>query len=151
MMAPQGTPAEAYPASRNFRTAQQPLDDGSGGPALDAVRARVLRMHRRVVDWLPGRFTLGSRVTIYVAVADRSDRSPELIVILGVEQCDRGVCQGYYEKCHEPRAGRSNSSASRSRFDGVADDRRVDLTSTIIERFRSAAANVSHLSSRHIP
>src|SRR5947207_8029677 len=66
---------------RNVRTAQHALYDGRDGSAADAVGTWVLRMHRRIVDRLPGRIELGRRILVDVAVADRGDRTPEVVVV----------------------------------------------------------------------
>ena len=47
-----------------------PIDDTRDGAAEDAMRARVFRMHRRVVDRLPSCLTISGRVAINIAVAN---------------------------------------------------------------------------------
>jgi hypothetical protein len=39
------------------------------------MRAGIFRMHRRVVDRLPSRLTIGGRVAVGIAVANGCDRS----------------------------------------------------------------------------
>src|SRR5262249_39193 len=75
-----------------------------GRGALDAVRTWVLGVHRRVVDRLPGRIALGGRVAVDVTVADCGDRSPELVVIFGVEERHGAVGLRHRVERHEPRA-----------------------------------------------
>src|SRR5712672_1881718 len=58
---------------------------------LYAMRAGILRVHRRIGDRLPSRLAVGSGVAIDIAVADRRDRSPEIILVLGVQHRDDRV------------------------------------------------------------
>src|SRR5258706_15152583 len=55
------------------------FDDGHGGAALDAMRARILGMQRRVVDRLPGGLAflagLPSRSPLRIAVTETSTAS----------------------------------------------------------------------------
>src|SRR5260370_32765451 len=57
---------------RDVRGTEHGFDEGHGGAALDAMRARILGMQRRVVDRLPGgsRFLAGlwSRSPLRIAV-----------------------------------------------------------------------------------
>src|SRR5258708_12700247 len=48
----------------------------------DAVRARIFRMHRRIVDRLPCRVELGGRVFIDIAVANRANPPPQILFVL---------------------------------------------------------------------
>src|SRR5258708_37565273 len=61
---------------------QDRLDDGCDAAALDAMRARVLRMHRCVGERLPSCFTIGGRVAIDIAVANCRDWPPEIVMVL---------------------------------------------------------------------
>ena len=54
------------------------LDDTRDGAAEDAMRARVFRVHRSVVDRLPGRLAIGGRVAVDIAVANCRDRRQKL-------------------------------------------------------------------------
>jgi len=38
-------------------------------------------MHRRVINRLPGRLTLGCRILVDIAIADRGNRPPEIVMI----------------------------------------------------------------------
>src|SRR5437868_996104 len=67
------------------------LDGTRDGAALDTVRARVFRVHRRIGDRLPSCVTIGGRVAIDIAVANGRDRSPKIVVILGIQYCDDRV------------------------------------------------------------
>jgi hypothetical protein len=69
-----------------------------------ATAVLMIRMHRGIIDRLPGRVALGGRVVIAVTVADRRDRPPELVVIFGVEHSDGGVGGGDGGQRHEARA-----------------------------------------------
>src|SRR3981081_1195106 len=44
------------------------LDGTRDAAAEDAMRARIFRVHRRVVDRLPSRLTIGGRIAISIAV-----------------------------------------------------------------------------------
>src|SRR5262247_3627931 len=46
------------------------LDDTRDSAALDAMRAGIFGVHRRVGDWLPSCLAVRSRVAVSVAVAD---------------------------------------------------------------------------------
>ena len=55
------------------------------------MAARVLGMHRRLDERRPARLGDGGVVAVDVAVADRRDRPPELVVVLGLEDADQRV------------------------------------------------------------
>ena len=55
------------------------------------MRTRVFRMHGCRVDRLPGSVALGRRVVVDVAIADGGDRTPEFVVIFGVEHGDQPI------------------------------------------------------------
>ena len=55
------------------------------------MSARVLGMHRRLDERRPARLGDGGVVAVDVAVADRRDRTPELVVVLGLEDADQRV------------------------------------------------------------
>ena len=61
---------------RDVRGTEHGFDDGHGGAALDAMRARILGMQRRVVDRLPGGLAflagLPSRSPLRIAVERRA-------------------------------------------------------------------------------
>ncbi len=80
------------------------LHDTGYGPALDTMRARVFRVHWRGADWLPGCVTISGRVAINVTVANGSDRSPEVVLVLGVQYRNDGVVQANGRERHEARA-----------------------------------------------
>src|SRR5437870_3419851 len=55
------------------------LDNTCDGAAKDAMRARVFRVHRRVVDRLPSSLTVSGRVAINIAIANCRDWPPEVV------------------------------------------------------------------------
>src|SRR5215510_5333404 len=55
---------------RNVRASQHGFDHRCHGGAADAMGTRIFRMHRRVVDRLPGRLKLGRGIVVNVAIAD---------------------------------------------------------------------------------
>jgi hypothetical protein len=61
---------------RNVLASKSRLDDSGDSSAHDAMRARIFRMHRRIVERLPGCLTVSSRVVVDIAVANCGDRSP---------------------------------------------------------------------------
>src|SRR5689334_24491771 len=83
---------------------QHRLDNARDAAADDAVRAWVFRVHRRVVDWLPSRFTIGGRVVIDIAIANRRDRPPEVVMILGIEHSYERLVEANRCERHKPRA-----------------------------------------------
>jgi hypothetical protein len=80
------------------------LDDTRDGTAQDAVRARVFRVHRRVVDRLPSRLTVGGRVAIVIAVANCRDGPPEVVMVLSVEHSYERVVEPNRHERHQPSA-----------------------------------------------
>src|SRR5215813_4873086 len=87
-----------------FCGSEHRLDDTRDGPAEDTVRARILRMHRRIIDWLPSRLTVGSRVVVDIAVANSGNRPPKVVMVLGVEHRDQRLVEPNRDQRHEPRA-----------------------------------------------
>ena len=57
------------------------------------MRARVFRVHRRVVDWLPTRLTISGRIAINIAVSNCRDWPPEIVMVLGVEHSDKRLVE----------------------------------------------------------
>src|SRR5262249_7820564 len=80
------------------------LDDASDAAALDAMRARVFRVHRCGAERLPGRLPLGGRIAIDIAVAYGRDRPPEIEMVLGIQHSDDRVVEADRPERHEPRA-----------------------------------------------
>src|SRR5262245_54299078 len=68
------------------------------------MRARVFRVHRRVVDWLPSRLAFRDIVAINIAVTDGSDWAPEVVMVLGVEHGYERVVKGDRRERHKARA-----------------------------------------------
>src|SRR5215510_734477 len=69
----------------DFCGSEHRLDGARDGAAEDTMRARILRVHLRFIDWLPSRLTVGSRVVFEIAVANSSNRPPKVVMVLGVE------------------------------------------------------------------
>src|SRR6185295_14056005 len=89
---------------RDVLRSEHCLDDTGDGAAQDAMRTRILRVHRRIVDWLPSCLTIGIRVGINIPVANCRDWPPEVVMVLGVEHGDVGVVEANRYKRHEPSA-----------------------------------------------
>src|SRR5262249_2849629 len=70
---------------------------------VDAVGARVFRMHWRVVDRLPDGVAGRGCVRLNTAIAYGSNRPPQLVVVLGIAHRDVGVGQGCGGEGHGPR------------------------------------------------
>src|SRR6266849_1157575 len=79
------------------------LDDTRDAAALDAMRARVFRVHRRVGDRLPGCHNIRGRVAIDIAVTNCRDRPPEVVMVLGVQYGDDRVVEPDRLERHEAR------------------------------------------------
>src|SRR5262249_57392867 len=62
----------------DVRGPEHRLDHTRDAAAKDAMRTRIFRVHRRVVDRLPGRLAIGLRVVVDVAIANGGDRAPEV-------------------------------------------------------------------------
>src|SRR5712664_4825468 len=65
----------------NVLGSERCIDDTRDATAEDAMRARIFRVHRRVVDRLPSRLTLGGRVIVNIAVANSGDWPPEVVMV----------------------------------------------------------------------
>src|SRR5467141_3643055 len=65
--------------------------------------ARVFGMKRRVVDRQPIRLALGRRIAVDVAIADRGERAPKLVSVLGVHYRDYCILLGRREERQEAR------------------------------------------------
>jgi len=81
--------------------AEQSLDDSRQRGAADAVRTRVFRMHRGVVDRLPSRLRGYRRIAAQIAVSNCGDGPPEVIMILAIHHGDVGVCFRHGDECHK--------------------------------------------------
>src|SRR6266850_5504910 len=89
---------------RNIRTCQHRFNHRCEGRAADAVGTGIFRVHRRVVDRLPGRVKLGRGIVVIVAIADRRDRPPKVVMILGIEHRDERIRDRRRSKSHEAGA-----------------------------------------------
>src|SRR6516162_10555535 len=69
------------------------LDDSRYGAAEDAMRARIFRVHRRVVDRLPGRLAIGARVAVNIAIANWRDWSPDVVMVIGIDRSNYRVVE----------------------------------------------------------
>src|SRR5215471_3189884 len=65
----------------DVHSSEHGLDDTRNAATLDAMRARIFRVHRRGGDRLPGCLTFGGWVAIDIAVADGRDRPPEVVMV----------------------------------------------------------------------
>src|SRR5262245_41739870 len=88
----------------DVRGSKRGLDDAHNGSAQDAVRARIFRVHRRRRDRLTGCLTLCRRVAIDVAITNRGDRPPEIVMIFGVQHRDKCVIEAKRHERHETGA-----------------------------------------------
>src|SRR5579863_9484037 len=66
--------------------------------------AGVLRVHRRIVEWLPSCLAICIRVGINIAVANCRDWPPKVVMVLGVEYSDIRVIEANRHQRHKPRA-----------------------------------------------
>jgi hypothetical protein len=55
---------------------------------LHTMGTGVLGVHWRVGDRSPSGIPFGPRIAVVVAMADRGDRPPEVVVVLGLENGD---------------------------------------------------------------
>ncbi len=69
--------------------------------AFDAVRTRVLWMHRRRGERLPDSVALGGRVAIDVTVANGGDGPPKFVMVLGIEHRNQGIGPSGCHKCKQ--------------------------------------------------
>src|SRR5258707_8357818 len=104
------------------------LDDAGDRAALNTMRARIFRVHRSVGDGLPACLRLCGRVAIVIAVADRRDRPPEIVMVLGVQHSDDRISEPYRNEHHETRAVDDIQSLRNHEFanEGVIGPRRSD-------------------------
>src|SRR6516165_2856633 len=93
-------PGGSRAGDRNLRDVLAPerrFDDTRESTAHDTMCAWILGVHRGVIDRLPGCFTVSSRIVINIAIANCSDRSPEIVMVLGIENGDVSVVEA---NCH---------------------------------------------------
>jgi hypothetical protein len=67
--------------SGDVATTVHRFDDSGHGRAYDAMRARIFWVRRRDVDRFPSRHPFGVRIVVNVPIANRGDRTPELIEV----------------------------------------------------------------------
>src|SRR2546430_1268731 len=77
------------------------LDNARYGATLDAMCARIFRVHRRRGDRLPGWLAIGRWVAIEVAVTNSGDRPPETIMVLGIQHSDDRVAEPNRHQRHQ--------------------------------------------------
>ncbi len=70
------------------------------------MRARVLRVHRRIDQRHPVRVGFGGVVAVAIAIADGGHRTPELVVVLGVEHGDGRIVHGLGDGHQQARVAR---------------------------------------------
>src|SRR4029077_18307826 len=93
-----------YRDLRNVLGSERRLNDARDGATEDAMRARVLRVHRRIVDRLPSRFAFRDVVAVNITITDGSDWAPEVVMVLGVEHGYEPVVEANRRERHKPRA-----------------------------------------------
>src|SRR5450631_5325 len=75
-----------------FRTAtENSFKNTSRSTRIDPRLRWIFRMHRRGVQRLPARVAFGRIVAVLVAVADRGDRPPEVVLEFGIPIDDEAV------------------------------------------------------------
>src|SRR4029434_603266 len=92
-------PAMGHPRCRraghghfgNIGRPQHSFDGACNRRAYDAVSTWIFRMHRRVVDRLPGRLAFRGVVAVNIAVTNGSDWAPERVLVLGINYSDTRV------------------------------------------------------------
>src|SRR6202042_3394132 len=67
---------------RDFCTSEHSLHDACDAAALDAMCARIFRMHRSSSDGLPRGAGISVGVSVDIAIANCRDRSPEVVLVL---------------------------------------------------------------------
>src|SRR6266446_744178 len=75
-------------------------------PETMQMGAGIFGVHWRVNEWQPACVTFGCIVAIDVPVANRGDRSPEVVKVLAVKDRDQGVVDrfgGHREESRVPR------------------------------------------------
>src|SRR5215471_231324 len=99
-----GCSSACYRDLRNVLSSERRLNDARDGATKDAVCARVFGVHRRVIDRLPSRLAFRDVIAVNIAVTDGSDRSPEVVMVLGVEHSYERVVEADSRERHKPRA-----------------------------------------------
>ena len=61
------------------------LYDARDGAAEDAMRARIFRVHWRIVGRLPSCLAFREVIAVNITIPDGSDWAPEVVMVLGVE------------------------------------------------------------------
>lgn len=83
----------ACQAEGRHRITEKGFEHCGSSRAIDAMSARVFRVHRRRNERFPSRIAFGGVIAVYVAVADRRHRSPEVVRVFGVKTCGY-LCAG---------------------------------------------------------
>ena len=83
--------------------AEEALQNPGTCATLDRVCRVVVRDRRRRHQRGPGRVGARLRVAVGVRAADRGDRPPVVVVVLGVEGADVAVGKGHVEQGEQPR------------------------------------------------
>ena len=73
---------------------------------------RVLRVWRGCQKWRPPRINVGARIVVEISIANRGDRPPEKVGVLGVEHTRRSVSQRQVQQREQPRVRQQISTVS---------------------------------------
>ena len=100
--------------------AEEPFQHPRRDTAFDTVRRVVVRDGRSRHQWRPGRVAARPRVTVRIRILNRGDRSPIVVVVLGLERADVPVGQTHVEQAEQacllpevkPTAGGDDSGDS---------------------------------------
>src|SRR6267143_1033442 len=74
------------------------FENASRGTRIDRCLSRIFRMHRRRIEWQPAGVALGGVIAVLIAVADRRERPPGLVVELRVPVEDVAVGDAHGEQ-----------------------------------------------------
>ena len=92
--------------------AEVPLQHSRTSRLDDAVCCGVLRVWRGREKWRPSRIDVRARIVVEICIADRGDRPPEKVRVLGVEHARCRVSQRQVQQREQPCVRQQISTVS---------------------------------------
>src|SRR5215218_4613095 len=74
---------------------EEGFENASSGPGVDSGLGRIFRVHRRGVQGQPTRVAFGGVIPVLIAIADRRDGPPKVVLEFGVPIHNEAVGEGH--------------------------------------------------------
>src|SRR4051794_2785264 len=103
------------------------FEDASRRAGIDAGLRRILRMHWRCVERQPARVALGRLVAVLVAIADRRDRPPEIVLELRVPIDDKAIGESHRKQPEQAGVLGERKPSARRDLRGGLEPRRAQI------------------------